>query len=76
TRINDISAVLKELPIYVLGDGPACLRNVDSGCNGRRLRQGRDGWKKEAENKQPLKEESPLPRNGCQYQAHKLGPPI
>src|ERR1700722_1614688 len=57
TRINDISAVLKELPIYVLGHGLACLRNVDRGCNGRRLRQSRDGWKKEAEKKQPLKEE-------------------
>ena len=48
-RIDDISAVLKELPVYVLGNGPACLRNVDSGCNGRRLRQSRNGWKKKAD---------------------------
>jgi hypothetical protein len=56
--------VLEELPINILGDGGARLRNVDSGCNGWSLGQRRSGWKTEAEKKQTLKEESSLPRNG------------
>src|ERR1700734_214369 len=65
-RIDNISTVLKELPIDVLGDRCACLRNIDSGCNRRALGQGCRGWKTEAEKKQPLKEENPFPRNVCQ----------
>ena len=54
-RIDDVSAVLKKLPVNVPGDGCACPRDIDSGGYGWGLGKGRSGWETEGWKKQAMK---------------------